>query len=46
MYVSINRQLTVLKISSALYLGFARERVKRGYLISKVFAGNITLWRN
>jgi len=33
----------VLKIGSACYLGFVKERVKRNFLLSKVSTGNITL---
>jgi hypothetical protein len=39
MYVSIQ----VFKIAFAFSLGFARERVKRNFLISNVSTGNITL---
>jgi hypothetical protein len=36
---------TFFKTASAFYLSFAKERVKIRFLISKVFAGNITLCR-
>jgi hypothetical protein len=33
----------VFKTSSAFYLGFAREGVERGFLISDISTSNITL---
>lgn len=45
--MSINKQAKDLKIASAFYLGFARERdMKTRFLISSVSAGNITLCRS
>ena len=36
---------SVFKTASAFYLGFAREMVRRHFLILKVSAGNMTLCR-
>jgi hypothetical protein len=35
----------LFEIPSALYLGFARERVKRRFVISDVSTSNVTLYR-
>ena len=45
MYLSIKNSSCVFKMASAFYLGFAREWVRRHFLISKVSAGNMTLCR-
>ena len=45
MYISVNRHFINSNNCSAVYLRFARERVKRRFPISNVYAGNITLCR-
>jgi len=45
MYISVNRHFINSNNYSAVYLRFARERVKRRFPISNVSAGNITLCR-
>jgi len=35
--------LYILKIASAFYLGLARERLKRQFLMSEVSAGNVRM---
>jgi hypothetical protein len=45
MYISVNRHFINYNNCSAVYLHFARERVKRRFPISNVSAGNTTLCR-
>jgi len=45
MYVSANKQLMILKPASLFCLDCTRERVKRRFLVSKIFAGNIRICR-
>jgi hypothetical protein len=43
MYVSVNKHFIILKIALVFYIGFARERDKRRFLISNVPVGNTIL---
>jgi len=38
----VKRKLIIVEIVSAVYIGFARERVKRPFLITNVSADKIT----
>jgi hypothetical protein len=45
MYITINSSKFKKKTALVFYLSFAKGRVKRGFLISNISAGNITLCR-
>jgi hypothetical protein len=49
MRVSINKQLTIFKIASAFYPGFARERIKTFFSLKQHVAGKLQVqqaWLN